>query len=75
MTTQRYISFMRKSLSARGCLFLFVRSHQHLEYYLDLGDVRCAANQNGILNSSASPRGANVIEIHPVAHIQAQRRQ
>jgi len=72
VTTQRYISLMRKYLSARGCLFLFVRSHHHLEYYLDLGDVRCAANQNGILNSSASPCGANVIEIHPVARVQAQ---
>jgi hypothetical protein len=75
MTTQRYMSLMRKHLSARGCLFLFVRSHQHLEYYLDLGDVRCAANQNGILTPSDSPRGANVIEIHPVARVQAQRRR
>jgi hypothetical protein len=66
---------MRKHLSARGCLFLFVRSHQHIEYYLDLGDVRCAANENGIFNASGSPRGANVIEIHPVARVQAQRRQ
>lgn len=75
MTTQRYILAMRKHLSARGCLFLFVRSHQHLEYYLDLVDVRSAANQNGIFSSSGSPRGANVIEIHPVARVQAQRRQ
>jgi hypothetical protein len=65
---------MRKHLSARGCLFLFTRSHHHLEYYLDLGDVRCAANQNGIFSSSGSLGCANVIEIHPVARVQAQRR-
>jgi hypothetical protein len=73
--TQRYISLMRKHMSARGCLFLFVRSHQHLEYYLNLGDVRCAANQNGFFSPSGSPRGANVIEIRPVARVQAQLRQ
>ncbi|MDP9007618.1 MAG: hypothetical protein M3N91_02740 [Pseudomonadota bacterium] len=66
---------MRKHLSARGCLFLFVRTHHHLEYYLNLGDVRCAANQNGISPSFGFPQGANVIEIHPVARVQAQHHQ
>lgn len=73
MRIRRYISLMRKHLSARGCLFLFVRNHSHLEYYLDLDDVRCAANQNGISSSCGSPRGANVIEIHPVERVQHLR--
>jgi hypothetical protein len=63
---------MLNHLSARGNLFLFVRRHQHLEYYFNLGDSRFAANEDGI-SSHGSPQRTNVIEIHPLA--QAQRRQ
>ena len=72
MTTERYMLLMRNHLSARGNLFLFVRRHEHLEYYFNLGDSRFAANEGGI-SSQDSPRRTNVIEIHPLA--QAQRRQ
>ena len=57
---------MLKHLSTRGSLFLFVRTHHHLQYYFNLGDTSRAANQSGILNSSALPHVANVIEIHPI---------
>jgi hypothetical protein len=70
MTTERYMSLMLKHLSARGCLFLFVRTHHHLEYYFNVEDMRRAANQNGILGSSGSSESANVIEIHPIARVQ-----
>jgi hypothetical protein len=63
---------MLNHLSARGNLFLFVRRHEHLEYFFNLGDSRFAANEDGI-SSRGSPRRTNVIEIHPLA--QAQRRQ
>jgi hypothetical protein len=78
MTSERYIWNMRKHLSARGSLFLFVRTHQHLEYYFNLHDARNAAgNQAGIGGASGSPQGANVVEMHPVAvaRVQARRRQ
>ena len=76
MTTERYISIMRKHLSARGSLFLFVRTHRHLEYYFNLQDARyAAANQAGIGSASASSQGANVVEMHPVARIQARHRR
>jgi hypothetical protein len=60
-------------LSARDNLFLFVRRHQHLEYYFNLGDCRYAANEEGISGSHGAPQRSNVIEIHPLA--QARRRQ
>jgi hypothetical protein len=73
VTTEGYMLLMLIHLSARGNLFLFVRRHQHLEYYFNLGDCRFAANEDGIsISHGAAPR-ANVIEIHPLA--QAQRRQ
>jgi hypothetical protein len=73
MTTERYMVLMLNHLSARGNLFLFVRRHQHLEYYFDLDDSRFAANESGISSSRGSLPRTNVIEIHPLA--QAQRRQ
>jgi hypothetical protein len=76
MTTERYISIMRKHLSTRGSLFLFVRTHRHLEYYFNLHDARgAAANQAGIGSASVSPQGANVVEMHPVARVQARHRR
>jgi hypothetical protein len=73
VTTERYMLLMLKHLSARGNLFLFVRRHEHLEYFFDLADSRFAANESGISSSHGSPKRSNVIEIHPLA--QAQRRQ
>jgi hypothetical protein len=72
VTTERYMFLMLNHLSARGNLFLFVRRHEHLEYYFNLGDSRVAANEHGI-SSQGSPQRTNVIEIHPLA--QAGRRQ
>ena len=64
------MSLMLKHFSARGSLLLFVRTHRHLEYYFNLGDTRCAANQNGILSSDGSTGNSNVIEIHPIGRVQ-----
>jgi hypothetical protein len=61
-----YILIMLKHLSARGSLFLFVRTHHHLEYYFNLSDTRDAANQTRVLTLDPA-RLANVVEIHPIA--------
>jgi hypothetical protein len=66
MRTELYMVRMLKHLSMRGSLFLFVRTHHHLQYYFNLGDTSRAANQSGILSSSVLPHVANVIEIHPL---------
>jgi hypothetical protein len=76
MTTERYIVIMRKHLSGRGTLFLFVRTHRHLEYYFNFHDARyAAANQAGIGSASGSPQGANVVEMHPVARVQGRHQR
>ncbi len=46
MRAERYMLLMLKHLSARGSLFLFVRTHQHIGYYFNLSDTRSAANQD-----------------------------
>jgi len=74
MTSEDHISLMRKHLSARGSLFVFVRTHQYWEYYFDLHDARGAANQAGSGNDSSSPQSANVVQMHPVAHLKARHR-
>jgi hypothetical protein len=61
---------MLKNLSARGSLFLFVRTHHHLEYYFNLSDTRCAANQNAAAPSLLSSRPAKVIEFRPICRAQ-----
>jgi hypothetical protein len=66
---------MLKHLSARGSLFLFVRTHRQFEYYFNLADARAASNQNGISGSYRSAQTNNVIEIHPVARVSALRRR
>jgi hypothetical protein len=58
---------MLKHLSARGSLFLFVRTHHHLGYYFNLSDTRFAANQHGLANPSGSLGRAKVVEIHPIS--------
>lgn len=58
---------MLKCLSTRGSLFLFVRTHQHLGYYLNLADTQYAANQSGIIRASGPALTGKVVEIHPVS--------
>ena len=53
---------MLKRLSARGSLFLLVRTHQHLEYYFNLSDAHLAANQDAPARSRATAGLAQVIE-------------
>lgn len=74
MRQEAYIVLMLKHLSARGSLFLFVRTHHHLEYYFKVGDTRCAANQTGPLAGCGAPRLANVVEIHPISQPAASQR-
>jgi hypothetical protein len=63
MSKEGYIVLMLKHLSARGSLFLFVRTHHHLQYYFNLSDTRLAANQTGDLRGA--PRLAEVVQIRP----------
>jgi hypothetical protein len=60
MRGEAYVLLMLKQLSARGSLFLFVRTHHHLEYYFNLSDIRLAANQQSAARES-KPR-AKVVE-------------
>jgi hypothetical protein len=57
---------MFKASSARGCLFLHVRTHSQMQYYLNLNNTRRAANESGLAPMSASRLG-NVVEIHPLS--------
>jgi hypothetical protein len=62
MRGEAYVLLMLKHLSARGSLFLFVRTHHHLEHYFNLNDIRLAANEKGCAVPQ-SHHGANVVEI------------
>ncbi len=73
MKREGYIVLMLKQLSARGSLFLFVRTHHHLQYYFNVDDTRRAANQTGVLASSSPRRLANVVELHPICRPAAQQ--
>lgn len=74
MRADGYILLMLKQLAARGCLFLLVRTHHHLEYYFNLDDARGAANESSPVTSARSPQPAKVVEIHPISRAaQAQR--
>jgi hypothetical protein len=64
MRQEGYIVLMIKHLSARGSLFLFVRTHHHLAYYFNLSDTRHAANEGRVLASYASTRLPKVVQIH-----------
>lgn len=66
MRQEGYIVLMLKQLSARGSLFLFVRTHHHLQYYFNLSDTRGAANQAGAVAAVRAPKLGNVVEIHPL---------
>jgi hypothetical protein len=65
---------MLKHLSGRMNLFLLVRSHAQLQYYLKLSDSQRSANQGGLLPSSGLPPLGKVAEIHPL-HIPTLRRR
>jgi len=60
---------MRLQLSARHSLFLHVRTHAQLQYYLDLTETRRAANECtlGLRGAAAAPRFGKVVEMHPRA--------
>jgi hypothetical protein len=60
---EAYVLLMLKQLSVRGSLFLFVRTHHHLEYYLNLGDIRAAANEKVAVAPPQLRGCANVVEI------------
>jgi hypothetical protein len=66
---------MLKHLSARGSLFLFVRTHHHLGYYFNVSDTRLAANQTNVLTSAGPPRSAKVLQIHPISRPAVSRGQ
>jgi hypothetical protein len=66
---------MLKHLSARGSLFLFVRTHHHLGYYFKVSDTRHAANQTSLFTSSGPPRLAKVLQIHPTSRPAVSRSQ
>jgi hypothetical protein len=69
---EAYVLLMLKHLTARGSLFLFVRTHHHLEYYFNLSDMRLSANEMSGAASS-SPAGGNVIAIRAAARAHLQQ--
>jgi hypothetical protein len=64
---------MSNQSSGRVNLFLFVRTHAQLQYYLNLCDSRRAANQSGILVEPPAALG-NIAEIHPISRRTLRRR-
>jgi hypothetical protein len=52
--------------STRACLFLHVRTHSQMQYYLNIANTRRAANEVGPALPGAR-RCAKVIEIHPLS--------
>lgn len=75
MSQEGYIVLMLKHLSARGSLFLFVRTHHHLQYYFNLSDTRDAANQTRVQSLSGAPRLAEVVQIRPASQPAVSLRQ
>jgi hypothetical protein len=65
MRAERYMLLMLKHLSARGSLFLLVRTHQQIGYYFNLSDTHRAANQNAPAPTRVSAGPAKVIELRP----------
>ena len=66
---------MPTRLTARNCLFLFVRTHQQLQYYCEVAETRHAANDSGLAVRGAgeSPRIGNVVAIHPLQRSSSAR--
>lgn len=56
---------MFPSFSGRAHLFLVVRTHSQMQYYLNLSNSRRAANDAG-LKPAAGQLFRNVVEIHPL---------
>jgi hypothetical protein len=75
MSKQGYIVLMLKHLSARGSLFLFVRTHHHLQYYFNLSETRDSANQTNVRILSDASRSANVVQIRPTPQPAVSLRQ
>jgi hypothetical protein len=75
MSKEGYIVLMLKHLTARGSLFLFVRTHHHLQYYFNLSDTRDAANQTRVQALSNAPRPTNVVQIRPTPQSAVSLRQ
>jgi hypothetical protein len=65
-------------LSSRVSLFLHVRTHPQLQYYLRLKDTGAAANQNGIADMPDPivmiRKRCRVVDIHPIGGAQRQGR-
>ncbi len=74
MKGEAYVLLMLKQLSARGSLFLFVRTHHHLEYYFNLADIRLAANEQKAITCK-SHCGENVVAIRGVRRAALRRPQ
>jgi hypothetical protein len=72
MRGEAYVLLMLKQLSARGSLFLFVRTHHHLEYYFNLSDIRLAANEQSTAPCKLQG-GDNVFEIRAASRAGVQR--
>jgi hypothetical protein len=58
---------MLAGLSAKVSLFLYVRSHAQVEYYLNLADARRAANESRGNSPEPNSAGAKIVEIHSVS--------
>jgi hypothetical protein len=58
---------MLTQISARNALFLFVRTHPQLRYYLNLTESIRAANETGWRSARNSACAGNVVEIHPLS--------
>lgn len=63
MRGEAYVLLMLKHLSARGSLFLFVRTHHHLEYYFNLGDIRAAANDKPLAVAPSARVPATILQL------------
>jgi hypothetical protein len=56
---------MFKTSSARASLFLHVRTHSQMQYYLNIANTRRAANESG-LQEIRRGRRSTVVEIRPL---------
>jgi hypothetical protein len=60
---------MLNTSSARVCLFLHVRTHSQLQYYLNLSNTRRAANESR-WELNGAPFLGNVVQLHPMGRRQ-----
>jgi hypothetical protein len=71
---EAYVLVMLKALSARGSLFLFIRTHHHLEYYFNVSNIHVAANEKRPGVSKANGE-AKVVEIRAARRAGLERPQ